>query len=499
MNDDGLVEVPENALVEERIAFGLTAPQLGIVTAAVLLAAALNLAPLWAPLKVFLILVVAGPITLVATLPVRGEPAYRWCVRAFRYWRSAKVWNPGLEVSDPDKPLVSGGVVDPVDTSGEEVATLRERTTFAAVGSGPVDLGADNEPAAPRALAAPVPPLQVARGPSAVEERRPMNGSPARLRLLKPHESGHDEDAAVAREETERPPSVPFVLPGPRLVCFLSFAGGVGKTTLAVETATYIGQRARYRTPDNTAAAVRVLVIDAARLASAAGLRLGIGADDLSKPWAYRDWSEPESALGARVRTRHGVDLIGLPPHPQLLGLESGVPEDTHGDFRGPEANTLLDAARNAGYQLLVADLGSLVEHGHRVFLQEAAVVVGVVRPTLESLPDVLRVTNHLRNTGFARKLVLVANQCDDDAELRRFASDADVPVVAAVPPSSEFVAAADRQEPAWRADRALEAAILPLARTVWPLDSLGPEDRRRHGVGAVVARARALVGRVGR
>ena len=43
---DGVVEVPENAMVEERIALGLTAPQLAIVAGAVLLAAALNLAPL---------------------------------------------------------------------------------------------------------------------------------------------------------------------------------------------------------------------------------------------------------------------------------------------------------------------------------------------------------------------------------------------------------------------------------------------------------------------
>jgi len=273
----------------------------------------------------------------------------------------------------------------------------------------------------------------------------------------------------------------------------------VGKTTLAVEAATYIAGRARYRTADGETLPVRALLIDAARMSAAVGLRLGIGADDLSKAWTYRDWTEPDAALDARVRSRHGVDLITLPPHPQLTGIERSTAEDGADEFRAPEANSLLEAARVAGYQLVVADLGSVLEDGHRVLLKEAAVVVGVVRPTIESLPDVLRVANHLRNIGFARKLVIVANQCDDDTELRRFAQDADVPLVAAVPASPLFVAAANRQEPAWRLDPQLAAALLPVARTIWPLDSLGSRANGRHPLAGILRRARSLAGRAGR
>jgi Mrp family chromosome partitioning ATPase len=496
MMRDGLVEVPENAIVEERIALGLTAPQLAIVTGAVLLAAALNLAPLWPPLKALLILLLPGPVALAAVLSIRGEPAYRWLLRAFRYWRSSKTWRAEVirtAVPDAGKRLVSGGVVDHDDELAGEEAAVHRSTTIESVEVGAVESGADN---ASTATSAPPP---AAHRSSMPEESRPMDGTPVRLRLIEPGESGSVPDDDHPREEPARPPSVPFVLPGPRLVCFLSFVGGVGKTTLAVEAATYIANRARYRTADGETLPVRALLIDAARMSAAVGLRLGIDADDLSKAWTYRDWAEPDAALDARVRSRHGVDLITLPPHPQLAGIERSTAEDGADEFRAPDANSLLEAARVAGYQLVVADLGSVLEDGHRVLLKEAAVAVGVVRPTLESLPDVLRVANHLRNIGFARKLVIVANQCDDDTELRRFAHDADVPLVAAIPASPLFVAAANRQEPAWRLDPQLAAALLPVARTIWPLDSLGSPANGRHPFAGILRRARSLAGKAGR
>ena len=75
MNERGLVEVPENAVRDEPIAFGLTGVQLGICGIAVLVAAALNLLPIWEPLRIALILVVAGPIAIGAALPIQGDAA----------------------------------------------------------------------------------------------------------------------------------------------------------------------------------------------------------------------------------------------------------------------------------------------------------------------------------------------------------------------------------------------------------------------------------------
>ena len=66
VNERGLVEVPENAVRDEPIAFGLTAIQLGICAMAVLVAAILNVLPIWEPIRLVLVLLGAGPIALAA-------------------------------------------------------------------------------------------------------------------------------------------------------------------------------------------------------------------------------------------------------------------------------------------------------------------------------------------------------------------------------------------------------------------------------------------------
>lgn len=321
-----------------------------------------------------------------------------------------------------------------------------------------------------------------------------MDGSPARLRLIRPGPPGAEPGTAGPGEEAERPPSIPYVLPSPRVACFISFVGGVGKTTLAVEAAALIAAHARYRTADGSERAVRVLLFDASRLSSAAGLRLGVEPDQLSDAWSRRDWRRPEVVAEARAPTATGVDVVTLPPHPQLAGHERQLAEGGSDDFEPLDADAVRNGAHDAGYQLVIADMGSVMEAGHRRLLDLADVVVGVVRPTLESLPDVLRLTRFLRAVDLGRKLVMVANACADDTELRTLARESGVSLVATIPPAAAFGVAADRHQPAWRADPVVRAAMLPLARCIWPLDTL-ERPVRRHGLTGLVRRALSLAG----
>ena len=55
------VEVPENAIRDDPIAFGLTAPQLGLAGAAAAVAFVLNLLPIWLPLRLGLAILAAAP------------------------------------------------------------------------------------------------------------------------------------------------------------------------------------------------------------------------------------------------------------------------------------------------------------------------------------------------------------------------------------------------------------------------------------------------------
>jgi CO dehydrogenase nickel-insertion accessory protein CooC1 len=113
--------------------------------------------------------------------------------------------------------------------------------------------------------------------------------------------------------------------------------------------------------------------------------------------------------------------------------------------------------------------------------IDQADLVLGVIRPVLESLPDVFRLATVLRAQGMGRKLALVASRADDDTEIRRLAREADVPLAGCVRPDPAFTAAADRGEPAWRLAPALLEDLTPVARAAWPLLSDAPARPAGH------------------
>ena len=84
--------MPENAIRDDPIAFGLTAPQLGLAGAAAAVAFVLNLLPIWLPLRLGLAILVAAPVFGVAVISIRGEPGYRWLLRFVRFARSERRW-----------------------------------------------------------------------------------------------------------------------------------------------------------------------------------------------------------------------------------------------------------------------------------------------------------------------------------------------------------------------------------------------------------------------
>ena len=486
MNERGRVEVPENAVRSEPIAFGLSAVQLLICGAGVAIGAALNLLPLWVPAKVALLAAVVGPVVLAAVLPIGGEPAYRWLIRAVRYLRSPRVWKAELAGAESDvtsageearKPEISAPghasaspPDDPDDGRGWQAGD--NGATTAQGGSSPRDDAAPNEA-----------PPRLGHG----DGQREMSEPPlSRPHLVRPEDEPSDETAAAApagRVATRAP--IPHLLPGLRIACVVSFAGGVGKTTLAVEIATHIAAHARYLTLDGEERALRVLLLDASRVtAGAAGIRLGLDGEALLRASSPVGWRHPRDVEDLVVATRSGVDVAIAPAHPMTLGPEP-QPEPERDLFRADHVDDLVEGARSEGYQLLVVDLGSHLEDGHRHLLDRADLVLGVVRPTLESLPDVHRLATVLRTMGGGRKLALVASQADDDGPVRAHAHDAGVAVAGAVPFHPAFTAACERGEPAWTLEAALEPAIRSVAATVWPL----------LGDGAAAARAGGLRG----
>ena len=433
-----LVEVPENAMRDDPLAFGLTAPQLGLAGAATAVAFILNLLPIWLPLRLTLAVLVAAPIFGVAVISIRGEPGYRWLMRFARFARSERRWfvatpATGDPTGEPDLPE------QPV-TVNTDLTTARSDLAIAA---GP-------EPAAPP------------------QERSPMWDRSVRLRVVA-GETDEPSPSEVRPPELAAPdiPILPHLVGDSRLVCFLSFAGGVGKTTLAVETASLVGKTARHGVEDGSGP-VRVLLLDAVRFAPAAAIRLGVPPSNLSTSWTPDAWREPDAARRFVVGTRHGVDVLTLPPHPRMSGRDA-IFDAPDNEFLAAGAQTLLDAAHGSDTALIVADLGFAIDEGHRYLMEHADLVLGVVRPTTESLADAYRLATMARGLHLGQKLALVANDVDDDRELAQIARDAGLDLVAAVPREPTFDLAGESGVPAWRIKPEVRESLMPLARIVWP------------------------------
>jgi len=472
VNERGTVEVPENAIRDEPIAFGLTAVQLGICGLAVLAAGVLNLLPIPEPIRLVLVLLVAGPIGIVAALPVRGEPAYRWLVRAVRHRHSRRVW--GAEIVAPDKSQLSGAgqaVVAPVAAA----ARVDTESSLVPIEPGPADDGARET-------------VGNARG---APEREQMQDRRPRLMVLRGRREG-DPPRSDTPSDERAPAPVPHLLPRLHVVCLVSFVGGVGKTTLAVEAATLVGSRARYRTLEGEERPVRVLLLDAARTNPAAHLRLGLDPETVSRLLSRYDWPDALTFERRAVETRHGLTLLSLPQLP-LGGLGPELP------FGPVEAAGILDAAEQAGFQLVIADLGTQLEDGHRHLIGQAGTVLGVVTPRVEALPDVLRITAYVRALGAGRKLGLVANQASDEGSLPALADGEQVPIVATIPRLDAFDAGGDRGVPAWTDHADAEAALRPLATAAWSLFPGAPTSSARRLAGIIPAVRRLLRAQGGR
>ena len=442
----GLVEVPENAMRDDPLAFGLTAPQLGLAGAAAAVAFMLNLVPIWLPLRLTLAVLVAAPIFGVAVISIRGEPGYRWLMRFARFARSEKRWFVASTATGDPTPATTD-LPDAAELAEEPTTPNSEQRTALSVASGALE----TEPTAPP------------------REPNPMWDRSVRMRLVA-GETDEPSPSEVRPPELEAPdtPILPHLVGDSRLVCFLSFAGGVGKTTLAVEVASLVGKTGHIASEDRSAAPVRVLLLDAARFAPAAAIRLGVPPANLSTRWTPDAWREPDAARRFIVGTRHGVDVLTLPQHPSMSGRDA-VFDAPANEFLAAGAQTLLDAAHGSDTALVVADLGLAIDEGHRSLMERADLVLGVVRPTTESLADAYRLATMARGLHLGRKLALIANEVDDDRELAQIARDAGLDLLAAIPREPTFDLAGESGVPAWRIKPEVRELLMPLARIVWP------------------------------
>ena len=228
-----------------------------------------------------------------------------------------------------------------------------------------------------------------------------------------------------------------------------------------------------------------MLLLDAARTNPAAHLRLGLDpARGLAPPDPLR------LARPADVREAGRRDALRGEPAVAAAAAAAGTRSRASVRRRSRPPGSSTRPSR-PDFQLVVVDLGTQLEDGHRHLIGQADVVLGVVTPRVEALPDVLRITSYVRALGAGRKLGLVANEASDEGSLPTLADGEQVPIVATVPRLEAFDAAGDRGVPAWTDDPDAEHVLRPLATAAWPLFPGIPSssDLRFHGVVSTVRR----------
>jgi Mrp family chromosome partitioning ATPase len=451
MSQEITVTIPENAMREEPLAFGLTLPQFAIAAGALVAAAVLFSFPIWLPLRIGIPLILCGPVVVAAVLPARGEVLYVWVGRFVRFARAPKVWTAELALANSAAP--SSAIVpapEPVSTEVEPAGLFREEYPQAFT----------NGTAAADPLTAAVPAI--------TEDPAPPTAGPApqprrdHLVVVPPDQAAYASQSPVS---------------GTRVISFVSFAGGSGKTTLACEIASLIAARATITNVSGTQSNVRVLLLDANRFAPAVGIRLGLTGSALVEASSPVRWAYP-SVLEAYVRpTSWGVDVAVAPPHPSTAGIVDygATKEDIEWDSH--LAEEFLSAARRAGYQLVVVDHGPLLESANVDLLQKSDVVFGVVRAGIEAAPDTYRIARSMRAIGAGSALTLIGNGVVDDRFLHAIAQDTGLDIRLTLPQSDVFSMAADRGELAWRLDASLEATLMQLSTIAWP--TLAPSGAR--------------------
>ena len=191
-------------------------------------------------------------------------------------------------------------------------------------------------------------------------------------------------------------------------------------------------------------------------------------------------------------------------PHHCYRRIRSCLPRALHGrgrreiEFRAPEANSLLEAARHRRYQLVMADLGS------RPRGRPPRPAQGGCRRGRGRAPD-----RRVAARPVPAQRVACATSGSPESWPSSPTNATTTPRCGASPATSArrwwapsrqqsagFVAAANAAKRGWRLDPQLAAALLPVAGALWPMDSLAAAEAALPGWHLRPARRPACGGR---
>lgn len=278
-----------------------------------------------------------------------------------------------------------------------------------------------------------------------------------RVRAVAPVDDAAAEAAGTGPPE---PRPAPF-LSGAHRVAFFSLKGGVGKTTLAVETAAHLARNGHWReSPSGPRAPLRVALLDLDTRSANAAMRLGLTHPTL---WDLVISPDPGGEeIESCLLTERSSGLRAL------LGPPRSVSNAEGRALVIARVARILSHLDDAGYHVVCMDLGSEVDQLTTYVLEAAHRICYVVTPTASSVQDAYRGAETIRRLGHRRKLRFVLNQVRGSFDSTEMMADLGGALDARVRFDEAFLTAENRHLPGCL-DGHDTTGIATLARSIHP------------------------------
>jgi MinD-like ATPase involved in chromosome partitioning or flagellar assembly len=438
---------PQGLHTEDRLALGLSATHLGYLALCTTGAYAVFSSHLPMLLRAPVAALLAGAGVALAWGRYQQRPLDRWLWLALGFYlrpRSSHApAGPRLAVVTADEPGAEARERVAATVDGQPQAARREIVAATADDDDPA-------PETPRILSLPT---------VAIETR-----------------------AARADEPAAAP--APVFLGGCQRIAFFSLKGGVGKTTLATETATLLAREGFFRNaPDAEPEPLKVALLDLDMASANVSMKLGISHPTL---WDLVMEPDPTADDIRECLVRHrdsGLDV--------LLGPPRAVPGDEGRAMAVRRIAEVLGHLDEQGYHFVFIDMSSEVNPLTTYLLEAAHHVHLVFTPTASAVQDTYRGVEAVRRLGHRRKLRFVLNQARDGFDTDEMMADLGGLTAARVKHDEAFVEAENDHRPACLSTHTpAHRDILQLAAAIYP--GLGEAGGGRR---SVWQRLRARIG----
>jgi MinD-like ATPase involved in chromosome partitioning or flagellar assembly len=319
-------------------------------------------------------------------------------------------------------------------------------------------------------------PAAINEEPTHMEEEPEEDESPRILPLPSPRVPIEDTDLQdpQADSDVEHVDGVPVFIGTTQRIAFFAVKGGVGKTTLACETAALLARIGHFKaTATSNPEPLRVALLDLDVASANVAMRVGLTHPTL---WDLVMEPDPTPAQIEACLLHH--DPSGLRV---LLGPPRAISATQGHSLALQRIAEVLSYLDEQGYHVVIVDMGTELNDLNTYLLEAVHHIYYVLTPTASAVQDTYRGVETMRRLGYRRKLRLVLNQARPGFDIDEMVQDLGARLAARVAHDDKFGTAEERHRPgSLDQHSSTRQAILPLAAAVYPAIAQEPASHNR-------------------